>query len=192
MSNKIKDTLRKIYLANRNSIPKKTRLLLSKQICKRLIQTKIYIKSNKIGCYYPIGSEVDIKYIFHDIFQNSKKLFLPKINDDRINFVNVENINTLVKNRLGILEPVVNNNITTSNEIDLIVVPSIAATRTGMRLGYGKGYYDKFLFQCKVKTISAIYECQLMRFIPISKYDVILDHIITENSYYKIKTSKHL
>ena len=191
MSKKIKDILRKIYLENRNSIPEKTRSLLSEQICKRFIQTNTYIQSNKIGCYYPIGSEVDIRYIFHNIFQNHKKLFLPKINDNTINFVMVENINTLIKNKFGILEPI-DNDIAKSNEIDLIIVPAIAVTRAGTRLGYGKGYYDRFLLQCKVKTISTIFECQLIRFIPISKYDAILDHIITENNYYKTTISKHL
>ncbi len=172
-------------LDDRNSIPEQTRFALSQKICNKFIQTDIYIKSDSIGCYYPIGSEVDIKYIFLDIFKKNKKLFLPKIKNDIINFTIVKNLDSLIKNRFGILEPAADNNHTISNKIDLLIVPAIAVTRSGMRLGYGEGYYDKFLTLYKIRTISIVYDDQLIKSIPNSEYDLVLDYIITETNYFK-------
>lgn len=183
MENK-KSILRKIKQHERSLIPKSMRKSLSKKICELITKTNLYSKSNSIGCYYPIGSEVDVRFIFNDIFNKNKKLFLPKIKNKTIEFYMVENLKNLEQNQFGILEPKCDQ-YEMSNSLDVVIVPSIALTRHGTRLGYGKGYYDKFLCLYNHKTVSPIYSSQLINFIPTSKYDVSIDYIVTEISFFK-------
>jgi len=83
----------------------------------------------------------------------------------------------LVKGRFGIMEPLPYGSV---DRIDLLVVPGIAFDRKGYRLGYGKGYYDKFLAKKDVFSIGLAYFFQLVESLPKGKYDMKLDSVATE------------
>ena len=75
-----------------------------------------------------------------------------------------------------------------SEGIEIVLVPTVGITKNGVRLGYGYGYYDRFLASSNAKTISLIYAKQLVKSIPFSEKDVKIDWIVTEEKI--IETSK--
>jgi 5-formyltetrahydrofolate cyclo-ligase len=67
------------------------------------------------------------------------------------------------------------------NKLDVILIPTVGITPKGIRLGYGHGFYDRFLVENKVTTISLTLEKQVVKNIPKSEHDVIIDWIVTED-----------
>jgi 5-formyltetrahydrofolate cyclo-ligase len=72
-----------------------------------------------------------------------------------------------------------------NNNLDIIVVPTVGISPTGIRLGYGHGFYDKFLARNRTTTISLILEKQIIKNIPKSEHDINIDWIITEDRMFQ-------
>ena len=111
---------------------------------------------------------------------------LPKVVDDNLSFRKIGGLEDLEKGAFGIMEP--KDNCPEIKEIDVVLVPTVGITKNGVRLGYGHGYYDRFLADSNAKTISLTYSKQIVKSIPFSETDVKIDWIVTEEKY--IETSK--
>ncbi len=131
---------------------------LSKKIIKNLISIDEYKKSTNILCYYPIKNEVNTLELF---LNKEKKWFLPRVKNDELE-VCLYNEKKLAKGSYGIMEPQ-NSPITKLDIIDTVIIPAVAADRNGYRLGWGKGYYDRFLSELDVscKRIVLVYSALL-------------------------------
>ena len=81
------------------------------------------------------------------------------------------------------MEP--HDNCETVNEPDLIIVPSIAITRLGDRLGYGHGYYDRYLEKTSSKTLTLTFAQQIIKSIPTTENDIKIDWIVTEDESFQ-------
>ena len=160
--------------------------LASKKIQDRLKQVDIFKKAEKIACYYPIGSEVLTQDIMQELLGNGIEISLPKVVGDNLSFRKIDGLKDLEKGTFGIMEP--KENCNEVKEIDVVLVPSIGITRNGIRLGYGYGFYDRFLSTSNAKTIALAYSKQLVKSIPFSEKDVKIDWIVTEEK--SIETSK--
>jgi len=159
---------------------------VSEEILQIFLNTDIYKNAKNIGLYYPFGNELNIKPLLND---KSKKFFLPKINtDDEMFFAPFNSENDLVQGKYGIFEPE-NNEKINPKILNIIIVPALMVDKLGYRLGYGKGYYDKFFANNNFsgEKIVFIPEKLLIDNLPINKYDVQMDIIITENDIYYIK-----
>ncbi len=73
-----------------------------------------------------------------------------------------------------------------AEELEVILVPTVGISRNGVRLGYGYGYYDRFLAKKNTMTISLTYAKQIVKTIPQSDNDVKIDWVVTEDEYFKI------
>ncbi len=104
---------------------------------------------------------------------------LPKVVDDNLIYKEISSLKDLEKGSSSILEP--KENCADVSNLDVILVPSIAMTRNGQRLGYGYGYYDRYLSSTKSKTITLTYSKQIVKHIPETENDVKIDYIVTEN-----------
>ena len=86
---------------------------------------------------------------------------------------------------LGVLEPSPEQRIAlTPESFDLVIVPGVAFDRFGGRLGYGKGYYDRFLDQTSAFRLALAFDFQLLETVPTEMHDVPMDGILTENGFY--------
>ncbi len=116
----------------------------------------------------------------------SKELLLPKIIDDTtIEFFyieNVDNAKNLQKGRFEILEPTTDARLIDQTEIDIIIIPGVAFTKDGHRLGRGKGYYDRFLKKLSPETlkIGACFPTQIIEKMPCETHDIKVDIVICE------------
>jgi len=176
---KEKESLRKFLLGNRDGISFDLIKIASKEIHGRLKQSKIFRNARDVASYYPIGSEVRTQEIMQELLSEGKQLSLPKVVGSDLEFRKVTDFGFLVKNSFEIMEP---KDICKPVEIiDIILVPTIGITRTGARLGYGYGYYDRFLANSDAKTIALTFEKQIVKKIPTSDKDIKIDWIVTEN-----------
>tara|TARA_S200000501_G_C20744580_1_gene708920 strand:+ start:276 stop:812 length:537 start_codon:yes stop_codon:yes gene_type:complete len=134
-----------------------------------------------VGGYYSYNNEVDVIKILEKLEKKKIKISLPKIKKNfQMNFVNWSNNEPLEINKYGIPEPV-------SNKVvypDILLVPILAFDTRLYRIGYGGGYYDRYIKKVKKKkkitTIGLAYSFQKIKEVPINKYDIKLDFIVTE------------
>jgi len=158
--------------------------IVSQQIHKKLRKSKIFIDANKIGAYYPIGSEVLTQDILQEILSSGRELFLPKVIEDEIEFRKITDFSCLEKGNFDIMEP--KDDCPADNNLDLLLVPTVGISQDGVRLGYGHGFYDKFLSKNKVETVSLNYEKQVIKKIPHLDHDIIMNWILTEDRFSEI------
>ena len=180
-----KELLRKKYFKLR----KKKYYPVKKNFFVPLIEIlKKELKKQKlvIGIYYPILYEVNVlKTLEFKIF-NKCTIALPKIKKDQIKFYEWNKTNIMEVNKYGILEPALTNNQVNP---DIILIPLLAFDDKKNRLGYGKGYYDKFLGHFlkrnkDILTSGIAFSFQKYKKIPTTPNDIKLDYILTEKGIF--------
>ena len=177
--------MRKMLLERRDATSFDLMKIASEKIHKKLRKNKIFHDAKKIGAYYPIGSEVLTQDIMQEILSIGKELYLPKMIDDEIEFRKITDFSCLERGNFDIMEP--KDDCPVDNNLDLLLVPTVGISQDGVRLGYGHGFYDKFLSKNKIETISLILEKQVIKKIPRSDHDVIMNWILTEDRFSEIR-----
>ena len=174
-----KQVIRKDIAALKKKLSKETVIMLSRNICGRLVQTDLFQKADIVALYYSMSDEVQTSGLIDEWF-NKKKIVLPVISGEKINFHLYKGKELLKEGALGIQEPA-STDMVSPEEIDIFVVPGVAFDRTGNRLGRGKGYYDKYLTGTTKPLIGICFDFQLTDSIPTEKHDVKMTMVITEN-----------
>ena len=176
MKNQIKESL----LEKRDSLSKQDIIEKSKKIEEKLFNTEQYKKSRTIMFFVSFSSEVNT----HDMIKKTlgnKNVVIPKVIQHEIEPSVIIDFDNLVSSgKFGILEPIEVMKIAYKN-IDLVLVPGVAFDKEGHRIGYGFGYYDKFLKKVpKAVKIGLCYDFQVVDKIPKEEHDVPVDYIVTE------------
>jgi len=184
-SNTEKVALRKHLLEKRDSISFELMQIHSKRILSKLIKTKVISEAKSIGCYFSIGSEVQTIELITHLLDERKIVSLPKISDNIMLFRKIDDLSKLEKGEFDIPEP--KDNAPLVGKHDVVLVPCVGLDNKGNRIGYGAGFYDKYLEKKDVIKIGLSYSKQIVKTIPISDGDVKMDWIITEKDV--IKTS---
>jgi len=179
-----KAALRKHLLEKRDATSAELRDISSERIHQNIKQISSYTNSQNNACYFPIGSEVDTRDIMLNILEQGKNLLLPKIVNDNIEFYIIPNLETLEKGNFEIMEP--KDSCKKAEKIDCVLIPTVGVSKSGVRLGYGKGYYDRFLSLIDAVKISLTYSKQIVKSIPNESHDVKIDWIVTEDENVKI------
>lgn len=143
---------------------------VSSQIVNTIIEQKILDDYDRIGIYYPLKEEIDLLPLIS--YYSSKTFCLPKTKEE-IEFHRLESINAVVKGKFGVYEPVKDDLVVPQ----IILVPCVSVNKGLFRLGYGKGYYDRYFARHLVKNIGICYKECLLDFIE-DDFDVKLDSII--------------
>tara|TARA_Y100001958_G_scaffold157155_1_gene151524 strand:+ start:76 stop:615 length:540 start_codon:yes stop_codon:yes gene_type:complete len=145
------------------------------------ILNKINTKNKIVGGYYPFNYEIDIIEILEKFEKLNYKISLPRINkNSKMDFLLWSTIEPLSINKYGIPEPTSNKIINPS----ILLIPLVAFDKYNNRIGYGGGYYDRYLMKKKknkkIITIGLAYSFQKVKKIPTTKHDIKLDFIITD------------
>ncbi len=179
-----KSALRKHLLERRDATSSELRDIVSEKIHENLKKISSYTNSQNIACYFPIGSEVDTHDVMLNILKQGKNLLLPRIVDNNIQFYIVSNLEKLERGSFEIMEP--KDSCEKAKKIDCVLVPTVGVSKLGVRLGYGHGYYDRFLSSTDAVKISLTYSKQIVKSIPSDSYDIKINWIVTENENIKI------
>lgn len=179
-----KKSLRKEMLEKRNSIPKEVRHKKSLVIKEKLLSDPDYKACESLFCYLSFRSETETEEIITAALYEGKTVALPYMTEKKgeMVFVKISSLADLVKNSFGIYEPVPKEeNIVFPTDKTVIIVPGAVFSKDGGRIGYGGGYYDRYLSRFKsMCTIGIGFREQLCDKIPADKYDIGLDKIITD------------
>jgi len=174
-----KARLRKQLLDARDSLSLDFINITSKQIQDNLRKIDFFRNAKSVGAYYSIGSEVKTHDILLEILKAGKDLVLPKVVKKDLVFKKINSLSDLEQGNFSVMEP--KDYCEDVKKIEVIIVPAIALTRDGHRLGYGFGYYDRYLSGKKLKTIALCYSKQIIRSFPRSDHDVRIDCTVTED-----------
>ncbi|WP_457624383.1 5-formyltetrahydrofolate cyclo-ligase [Persephonella sp.] len=150
----------------------------SKKIAEKFISLPQLRKARNILLYYPHKNEVDTRFIIKKLLEDgSFNLFLPKVSGDRLLPVRISDLSGLKKGYAGIMEP--EGEVYSPEDIDIVVVPAVAFDLKGHRLGYGKGYYDRFLKETGALRVGVAYDFQVVDKLPAEQHDVPVELILT-------------
>lgn len=153
----------------------------SKAVTEKFLNSEWFKNSNTIMSYISIKNEIDLQEINETIIKLGKTLVLPVIdnNGENMKSVKVDTLENLKEKKFGVMEPDFGEEIK-YNEIDLVIVPGVAFDINGNRIGFGKGYYDRFLRGYNGKTIVLAYDFQVLESIETEEHDEKVEEIITE------------
>lgn len=169
----MKDKLRQIILDKRIALAPFEVNAFSRSLIQKIQQHPLYQKAKVVGLFSAIKNEPDLSPLFKD-----KKIFLlPKVVGDRLIYVRYNSKDLLVKSELGILEP--KGMKDESNLLNLIIIPGIAFDAKGNRIGFGKGYFDRFLSSQKsTYVIGVAYPFQIQPTIVATGFDVPVNEVL--------------
>ena len=175
----MKSELRKQVLQEMKALPREQKQIIDQALTERLLQHPFYQEAKIIATYLSFPHEFQTQELIEQALKDGKKVLIPKTYPKgRMDFV-VYDPQQLVKTSFGLLEPQGDLEVVDASQIDLIHVPGLAFTREGYRIGYGGGYYDRYLEHFTGHTLSTVYHYQVQNFIPenhdISVQEVLID-----------------
>lgn len=177
----IKTELRKELKSKRSNLTDKKEA--SNIIQNKLLSSKLYSKCNAILCYSSLNDEVNTNRIIKKSLLDSKAVALPYCidNNGTMEFYVVNSLDDLIEGSFGVKEPDISKcKKLISFDNAIIVVPALAFDKQGYRLGYGKGYYDRFLEKHHIKSIGLCYNDLIQEELPTDRFDLPVNYIITE------------
>ena len=175
----MKSELRKQVLHEMKAIPRTQKVTLDLALTERLLQHPFYQEAKVIATYLSFPHEFQTQELIEQALKDGKKVLIPKTYPKgRMDFV-VYDSQQLVKTSFGLLEPQGDLEVVDASQIDLIHVPGLAFTTEGYRIGYGGGYYDRYLKHFSGHTFSTIYPCQIQDFIPES-HDIPVQEVLID------------
>lgn len=175
-----KKTLRDKILKQRKILPVLEHAHRSEQIVNNIIDYIKDINYNTIALYYPIHNEVDVKPLLDYLWGKKKNVLLPfSYKNGNMEFKLYEQNSNLIKDDYGIPSPGTKH-IFPTDLIDITLVPCVACDEENNRMGYGAGFYDRFLDKVPTTSIGVCFDFQVLKQIPIEKNDKKLTTIITD------------
>lgn len=170
---------RKQVLQKMKALPREQKQAMDQALTERFLKHPFYQEAKTIATYLSFPHEFQTQELIEQALKDGKKVLIPKTYPKgRMDFV-VYNPQQLVKTSFGLLEPQGNLEVMDVSQIDLIHVPGLAFTTKGYRIGYGGGYYDRYLKHFPGHTLSTVYPCQIRDFSPenhdISVQEVLID-----------------
>lgn len=183
-----KQSIRSKYLGCRNSLTVNERRIKSGMICDKIKKEQAFLEAEGVLVYMDYRSEVMTTELVTELLAGgNKKVYAPKVEGMDVKFYEIKDLSDLQEGYQGIREP--EGSLETLLTVEMTeelkcfaLVPGVVFDRERGRMGYGKGFYDRFLAKyIKVTTAALAFECQIARKVPAEAHDRKVDMIITEN-----------
>jgi len=177
----MKKDLRKTILSKRKEMSAEKYQQKSEIICQKLFALSQIQDAETIHVYFPINQEVDIRPLIEELWKAGKKVVMPRADFKTKEMENyyVISFGQLEETRFGLHEPRVMSPLHLGSP-EVILVPGVAFSLKHYRLGYGGGFYDRFLGKIDSFKIGIAFEMQIAANLPVEDHDQQLDLIVTE------------
>ena len=173
----MKAELRKKILQEMKALSQEQKQAMDQALTERFLNYPVYHEAKVVATYLSFPHEFQTQGLIDQVLKDGKKVLIPKTYPKgRMEFV-VYDPQQLKKTSFGLLEPQGDLEVVDASQIDLIHVPGLAFTREGYRIGYGGGYYDRYLENFAGQTMSTIYPCQIQTFNPDS-HDIPVQEVL--------------
>jgi len=179
-----KAALRQQMLVRRRGLDSQIYESLSLQAQQSLLCTECFRSARRLALYSPIDNEVGTEIIFAAATRAGKQVFYPKVSGSELQFFVVDALEELAPGRFNVMEPTSLCGVA-PEDLDLIVLPGVAFDLDGRRLGYGKGFYDRFLALTTPEcvTIGLGFDLQLQEALPEEMHDRKVCFLATESRF---------
>jgi len=175
-----KKSLRTQYLALRTSIPMTEKTTLDAALCREIAAHPTFLACDLLLCFFPVRGEPDLRDLYQLARERGIKTAFPRCVGTQMTFHTVESENELQEGRFGIRAPYADAPLATCSARTLCLVPALAAARDGTRLGYGGGFYDRFLPRFPGIALLPIYSALICDALPREQTDRTVHHILSE------------
>lgn len=181
----IKMQLRTDYKKKRAAISPDEKSAMDAEIVRRIIGLRSYSYADNLLLYYPLPEEIDVLPLAAQAIADGKAVYFPISWEKGImEFRRVVDLNSeFTLGKFGIKEPSNKCPLLDKSEVkgaSLVIMPALSFDRDGYRLGYGKGYYDRYLIDLSASVIGVVYDSMLADRLPRGKFDRHADLVLTE------------
>lgn len=178
-----KKETRKLLFKKRKDIPKDKKVIYDKEISKRIIESDFYKNASQVLIFVSTEDEFDTSLIIEQCRIDGKRTYCPICidNSGKMEFKEVNSPDDLQIGMYNIPQPKEYCKDYKPSENDIIIVPCLSATNLGYRIGYGKGYYDRFLKDFNGVSICPCYNELLSDTLPTDKFDIKINILATQN-----------
>jgi 5-formyltetrahydrofolate cyclo-ligase len=186
----MKTALRKQYRSLRAAIPAEEKQQRDEKICRLILSSASFRYAETILAFYPKDNEVDIRPLLQETLHLGKKLALPRCEDKHImTYRLVSSLDELVPAAFGLREPTADAPLFQEcpGHSSLCLVPGVVFDAHGYRIGYGGGYYDRFLHSFHGSVAGLIYRDFIIPNLPRGRYDRFLPIMITDGGMVRAK-----
>lgn len=178
-----KNELRSKMLEQRESIPSQQFYSVSNVMINRLIRQPEFADAETVHCYVSMNDrrEVNTHELLKQMLRQKKKVVVPITNfdDGTLTHIRLSEFEDLSPNKWDVLEPESGKEVSVG-DLDLVIVPMVAGDEQGNRIGYGKGFYDRFLVEVDCPKMGLVFEKNIIPQLPTEDFDIPLDSIVTE------------
>lgn len=187
-----KKELRSLMKSRRKNITDKIQRDCS--VTQNLFALDKYKNAKTVLCYMSLDDEICTDEIVRTSLKNGKRVAVPFCvdNDGNMDFYYINSLNDLSVQSFGVREPIIEKcEKVTTFENTIIILPGLCFDKTGNRLGYGKGYYDRFLQIHPLISVGLCYNSLIVKNVPIDEYDKKVDIIVSENGVINVNGGKN-
>ena len=185
MEKNTKPQIRERYRARRDALTAEEAADASRQICAHILAWDVCRKARRMYFYYPLGKEVSLLPVVEDAFARGKRAAFPKVDGMDMDFYEVSGMEEFSEGCFHVREPRAEGKRPVAWETALCFVPGTAFDRSGSRLGYGKGYYDRyFAGKDGVILIGCAYGVQIAEGndrLAAEPHDIRMDYLVSES-----------
>ncbi len=182
----LKNELRREYKEKRRSLPIEAKSKRDEAICKYVINMVSFRYAKSILMYAPMADEIDVMPIAKEAMRRGKKVYFPRCHKETktMTYKMVSDLSELAPDAYGIMAPPesAEDYAPANNGASLCLIPGLIYDKYGYRVGYGGGYYDRFLTSYKGCTAGIIYSDFIIDKVPRGHFDMKLDIMITERN----------
>lgn len=179
---RVKAELRQELDGRRKALPRAEWEAASEAAQRAMIGSAWWSAAKAVMLYQPIGRELGISLMVEAALASGKRLALPRCDAKRVMHARLWDgtLESLVRSKFGILEPESSAPVIPPTELDLLVIPGVGFDREGYRLGWGGGFYDRYLPQTAGVKVGIGFGVQVVEALPREAHDVRLDGVVTE------------
>lgn len=173
-----KKELRRYIRLEKEAMTETDILRKSEILTQKFLNSTEYLDASVIYGYLSYNQEVRTEEILKKALLDGKRVAVPKIFGDEMRFVYISDLAQVESGYKGIPEPIADEPLA-EDPYALVLMPGIAFTKNGGRIGYGGGFYDRFLSkETAHKTVALCYDFQILDSLPIEKFDIPVDKVI--------------
>lgn len=155
-------------------------------ICKRIMESDVFERSEKCMLYYPLGSEASVLPLADRCFAVGKRVAFPRVIKDTMEFVEVTDMSGFSEGYFHVMEPIGTNRI--EWEDALVITPGVAFDRNGGRIGYGKGFYDRYFAEREgLIRMGVSLLPQMVEDVTADAYDKRMHYVVTPDEFIHIR-----
>lgn len=184
-----KKELRKRCIERMNALPQDYCRRADEKIFSEVLALPEYRSAKTVFCFVGMQAEIQTAVLIEEMLRAGKQVAVPRCAGKGIMHAHViRSLAELSPGTMGILEPSAEAPVIAPEELDLILLPCVSASRAGARLGYGGGFYDRYLPKSPAFRALLIRERMLSEEIPLAPHDCTVDAVVTEEGVFRSKT----